>query len=186
MADLVSLSTPMDDLHVLQRIPFVDGRGSLDRVFDRSVLEDLGISESIAQVNYTTTTSRGTIRGLHYQHQPYGETKIVSCVRGSIFDVAVDLRQGSPTFLQWHAEVMTPDHLVTMVIPPGFAHGFQSLEDSSHVLYLVTSPYRPEAEAGIDPFEKRIGIEWPMAPTFLSERDRSYPEISADWVGLTG
>ncbi len=121
------LETPIQGLKVLQRKPIGDSRGYLERMFCAEELESLiPASRGIAQVNHTLTVRRGTARGLHFQYPPYAETKFVNCLLGEVFDVAVDLRQGSPTFLQWYAEVLSAENHRTMVVPEGFAHGFQA------------------------------------------------------------
>jgi len=139
----------------------------------------------IAQINHSLTSSRGTVRGLHFQHPPYGEMKIISCLRGEVFDVAVDLRRDSPTFLRWHAEVLSDGNHRTLVIPEGFAHGFQTLSDDCELLYFHTAPYRAEAEGGIDPQDPVLCIEWPLPLAGLSPRDAGHPCLDEDFAGIT-
>src|SRR5690606_8404515 len=118
------------------------------------------------------STRRGTIRGLHFQYAPHAETKIVSCLQGSIYDVAVDLRAGSQTFLQWYGLILSAERQNSLVIPPGFAHGFQTLEDNTQILYLVSAPYSAADEDGLNPLDPTIGIEWPLPPSEISPRDQ--------------
>ena len=126
--------TPLSGLKVLQRKPISDSRGYLERFFCTEELEALALGKHIAQINCTLTANLGTVRGMHFQRPPHAEIKFVSCLRGEVFDVAVDLRNNSPTFLCWHAEVLSADNHKTLVIPEGFAHGFQTLADNCEML----------------------------------------------------
>ena len=118
------------------------------------------------------TKQKGTIRGMHFQNPPHAEMKIVRCVKGSIFDVAVDLRKDSPTLLRWHGEILSADNMKALVIPEGCAHGFQSLEDDVELVYISTSPYCKEAEGGIRFDDPKVQIQWPLPVTVISEKDR--------------
>jgi dTDP-4-dehydrorhamnose 3,5-epimerase len=122
---------------------------------------------------------------MHFQHPPHAETKFVSCLRGEVFDVAVDLRQGSPTFLHWHAEILTADNHKTLVIPEGCAHGFQTLTKDCEMLYLHTNAYRADAEGGLNAIDTRLAILWPLPITEQSERDSTHPFVSEDFCGVT-
>ena len=136
------------------------------------------------QVNHTLTAKRGTVRGLHFQCPPYAETKLVNCLRGEVFDVAVDLRQGSPTFLQWHAEILTANNHKTLLIPEGFAHGFQTLTEDCELLYFHTAAYQPSAEGGLNAQDPRLDIDWPTTVTELSARDAAYPLVTQEVIGM--
>lgn len=140
---------------------------------------------AIVQVNRTHTLRRGSVRGLHFQRAPYADGKFVTCLRGVIFDVAVDLRQGSATFLQWHAVQLEGNGTTTFYIPPGFAHGLQTLTEDCEVLYLHTAIHMPDAEGGLHPQDPRVRVAWPEEVTELSVRDRSQPFLSEDFCGLT-
>ncbi|HUT42663.1 MAG TPA: dTDP-4-dehydrorhamnose 3,5-epimerase [Gammaproteobacteria bacterium] len=179
------LATPISDLQVLQRKPLGDDRGYLERLFCVEELQAVLSGKTIAQINHTLTASRGTVRGMHFQHPPHAETKFVSCLRGEVFDVALDLRNDSPTFLQWHAEILSADNHRTLVIPEGFAHGFQTLSDHCEMLYFHTAPYNPEAEGGLNVNDPRLGITWPLPVTGLSPRDAGHPPVKADFAGVT-
>lgn len=178
------LKTPIDGLHVLQRKPVGDERGYLERLLCMNELQDLMPGKYVEQINHTLTVSRGTVRGLHFQYPPYTETKFVSCLRGEIFDVAVDLRRGSPTFLKWHGEVLSAGNYRTFVIPDGFAHGFQALEDNCEMLYFHTAPWRHEAESGIHPQDPLLDISWPLPVVGLSPRDAEHQYLSDDFFGV--
>ena len=177
--------TPIDRLHVIQRRPIGDKRGYLERMFCSDELKLITGQRSIVQINHTLTAKAGTVRGMHLQHPPHAEMKLVSCLRGEVFDVAVDLRKGSPTFLQWHAEVMTESNHKTFVIPEGFAHGFQTITDDCELLYLHTAAYAPDAEAGLNALDPRLSIAWPMPITERSKRDQQHALLTSEFSGLS-
>jgi dTDP-4-dehydrorhamnose 3,5-epimerase len=136
------------------------------------------------QINYSQTETVGTIRGLHYQIPPYAEMKLVRCLRGRVWDVAVDLREGSPTFLHWHAEELSRKNTRMLVIPEGCAHGFQVLEKGSEMLYLHTSLFEKSAESAVRYDDPALSIPWPLAVTDISERDRNHPIINKLFTGI--
>jgi len=175
------LDTPLQGLRVLQRRPIGDSRGYFERSFCAEELQVLLLGERIMQINHTLTTRRGTVRGMHFQHPPYAETRFVSCLRGEVFDVAVDLRSSSSTFLHWHAEVLSADNHRTLVIPEGFAHGFQTLAEDCEMLYFHTAIYRPGAEGGLNAQDPRLAILWPEAITNLSPRDAALPLLTDNY-----
>lgn len=179
------LETPLAGLCVLQRKPIGDSRGYLERLFCAEELQNLAPGKHIAQVNHTLTANRGTVRGMHYQHPPHAETKFVSCLRGEVFDVAVDLRHNSPTFLRWHAEVLSAVNHKTLVIPEGFAHGFQTLTDDCEMLYFHTAAYQPGAEGGLNAQDPRLAICWPLPVAELSPRDATHPLLDKTFTGVT-
>ena len=144
-----------------------------------------GWKKPISQINLTVTAKRGTVRGMHFQHPPHAEMKLVNCVRGSVFDVAVDLRAGSPTFLQWHAEELSAENRRSLLIPEGFAHGFQTLTDDCELIYLHSIPYVPGAEGALNAQDPALAVRWPLAITELSERDRVHPNLTEQFTGLT-
>lgn len=156
-----------------------DERGFLSRLYCSALLKGAGLSEQIVQINHTRTTHVGAIRGMHFQRPPHAEDKLVTCIRGAVFDVAVDLRSESATFGQWHGETLSADNSRSFLIPKGFAHGFQVLEPDSELLYLHTAAYAPEAEGGVDPFDADLSIAWPLPVTDLSQRDRHHPSIAS-------
>jgi dTDP-4-dehydrorhamnose 3,5-epimerase len=168
----------------VERQPLGDHRGSLTRLFCADDLVAAGWIWPVAQINQTLTAVRGTVRGLHYQRPPHGEAKLVSCLAGSIFDVAVDLRHGSPTFLHWHGEILSADNHAALLIPPGFAHGFQTLCDHVSLLYCHSHPHAPEAEAGVSVRDPALAISWPLEISVLSERDSAHPVMTQDFKGV--
>lgn len=151
-----------------------DQRGAFARWFCERELSDAVSGRHIVQINYSRTDAVGAVRGMHYQNPPHAEMKLVRCVKGRVWDVAVDLRAGSPTFLQWHAEELTPANSRMLIIPEGCAHGFQVLEAESELLYLHTAAYAPQAEGGLRHDDPRIAVKWPLPVTELSSRDARF------------
>lgn len=177
--------TRFTGLHSVRRIPREDSRGALERLYCPELFTELGVAGPICQINRNITRHRGTLRGLHFQHPPHAETKFVQCLRGAVFDVALDLRRDSPTFLHWHGEILSLNNSTGLLIPQGFAHGMQTLEDDTELLYLHTADYVPESEGGLDPFDPRLAIAWPLPAVQLSGRDRNHPRLTPDFTGLT-
>jgi len=173
------LDSPLGGLFTLQRKPHGDARGWLERMFCTTDLGDVLGGRHIVQINRTHTAASGTVRGMHFQNSPHAEMKFVSCLRGEVFDVAVDLRPDSPTRYQWHAEILSADNHKTLAIPEGFAHGFQTLTDDCEMLYFHTAAYQSDAEGGLHPLDPALAIEWPLAITAMSARDSSHPFLPA-------
>ncbi|MEM1368699.1 MAG: dTDP-4-dehydrorhamnose 3,5-epimerase [Cyanobacteria bacterium P01_H01_bin.15] len=170
-------TTPLAGLTVTQRQVIGDSRGQFSRLYCYDELGRYGFEQTISQINHSFTAVQGTVRGLHFQYPPYAETKIVTCLRGEIFDVAVDLRADSPTFLQWHGEVLSAGNCKSLCIPEGFAHGFQTLTGECELLYLHTAAYCPEAEGALHVQDPKLGIPWPLPIAELSDRDRHHSFI---------
>lgn len=179
------VDTPLLGVKVIQRRPIGDSRGYLERLFCAEELKAIIADKGIVQVNHTLTTKRGTVRGMHFQHPPHAEIKLVSCLRGEVFDVAVDVRQGSPTFLQWHGQTLSSTNHTTLIISEGFAHGFQTLTDDCEMLYFHTAAYQPGAEGGLNVQDPELAIDWPEAITELSPRDAAHPMVIEGFSGLT-
>jgi len=178
------LPTPLPGVVVVESVPFIDQRGSFLRLFCRHELADILGERNIAQINHSRATRAGTIRGLHFQSPPRAEMKLVRCVAGRVLDVAVDLRADSPTFLRWHGEELTPENARMLVIPEGFAHGFQTLEDCSELLYLHTEFHAPELEGGVRFDDDTLAIAWPLPVSELSLRDRNLPPLAPGFGGI--
>lgn len=176
--------TSISGLWAAERKAFADDRGIFARVFCANEFKEIGMDKGVVQVNYSLTRDKGTTRGLHFQNPPHAETKMISCLKGEVFDVAVDLRKGSSTFLSWHAEYLSAKNQNCIIIPEGFAHGFQALTDDCELIYLHTNFYVPQAEAGLDVKDKRIGIDWPLPVAGLSERDKGYKPIENGYCGV--
>ncbi len=177
--------TPLQDSFVLEPEPFVDDRGTFSRIFCQQELKQIGHEKPIVQVNHSLTRTKGALRGMHFQYPPKAEIKIVKCLRGSVFDVIIDLRRDSPNFLRWYGEILSAENLKMMYIPEGFAHGFQTLEDNSELLYLHTEFYSPELEEGVRYDDPRINISWMVEVTDISARDQNHPLLSRDFEGIT-
>lgn len=152
-----------------------DARGSFARVWCRDAFASVGLPTAFVQTSISENHHRGTLRGLHYQEAPLREAKLVRCVRGSAYDVALDLRQGSPTFGAWIATVLDADRGNAVLIPEGCAHGFQTLEDHTVLLYEITAPYHAGAARGVRWSDPAFGIEWPYDEPLVSERDAAWP-----------
>jgi dTDP-4-dehydrorhamnose 3,5-epimerase len=177
--------TPIPDLKLVEITPNRDERGAFVRFYCEKELSTLIGLRRIVQINHSRTVKAGVVRGLHFQMSPHAETKIVRCLRGRVWDVVVDLRKNSSTFLQWHAEELSSDNMLMMVIPEGFAHGFQTLEPQCELLYLHTAEYSPAKEGGLRFDDPTLRIEWPLRTTDLSLRDASHPLIDSKFQGLT-
>lgn len=184
MSTFVAIPTPLAGLVVMQRKRLEDMRGFFSRLFCADELSTVGFALPIAQINQTLTRKRGAVRGLHFQHPPHAEDKFVSCLRGEIFDVAVDLRRGSPTFLTWHAEMLSAENSRSLFIPQGFAHGFQALTDDCELLYLHSRPYAAQAEGALNVNDPALNIAWPLAFTDISQRDSAHPRITEEFNGI--
>lgn len=178
-------TTDINGVAVLGSVRRGDDRGSFMRMFCAQSLRDGGLAGfTPVQINHSVTVQRGTVRGLHYQSTPALEGKIVRCLRGRIFDVAVDLRQGSPTYLRHTVVELSADNNRALYIAPGCAHGFQSLSDDCEMVYLHSAPYAPEHEGGIRYNDPTLAINWPLPVTVLSARDTALPLITPDFTGV--
>lgn len=175
---------PLAGLKIVERQSRRDVRGWLSRIYCADELEMAGWYKPVAQITCTHTTSMGTIRGMHYQAPPHTEMKLVTCLCGTIWDVAVDLRRDSDTFLCWHAETLSAENHKAMLIPEGFAHGFQALTDDVKLLYCHSAAHAPTAEMGIRPTDPVLAITWPLPIGELSTRDRLHPLLGRDFAGL--
>ena len=184
MSELRCTPTLLAGVLQVHRQAHADARGSFSRLFSADALAAAGWTVPLAQVNHSVNTARGTVRGLHYQLAPWAEVKLVSCVRGCIWDVALDLRRDSPTFLRWHAQELSAQTGVALLVPPGCAHGFQALSDDAEIIYCHSAPFVPDAQAGVHPCDPRLGIDWPLPVQRLSQRDADWPALGADFTGV--
>ena len=175
---------PLDGLKLIERQQMGDSRGFLSRIFCTNELSAAGWNAPVAQINQTHTARRGTVRGMHYQIPPHAEIKLVSCLQGEIWDVAVDLRTDSPTYLRWHAEILSAENRRALLIPEGFAHGFQTLSDDVSLLYCHSAAYQPDAEVGLNAQDPRLAIHWPQTITELSARDAGHNMIDPTFDGV--
>lgn len=175
---------PLPGLKRITRQHLSDDRGFLSRIFCAEELSNAGWQKPVVQINHTYTARSGSIRGMHYQLPPSAEMKLVSCIRGAVWDVVVDLRADSPTFLHWYAENLSEDNGHAFLIPEGFAHGFQSLINDCELLYLHTEAYAQQAEAGIRYDDPQLMIKWPLSVIDISSRDLAYPTLSEEYMGI--
>ncbi len=178
------LDTPLAGLTLIQTDPRRDARGRFVRLFCTREFSALGRDLRFAQVNLSATVGRGTVRGLHYQNPPAAEAKLIRCLKGAVFDVAVDLRHGSPTFLRWHAVELDEQGEHEIFIPEGFAHGFQTLTEDVELLYHHTAPYTPELEGGLRFDDRRLAIQWPLPAVNVSSRDQALALVSDGFQGI--
>lgn len=167
--------TPLKDAWVVKQTPIGDERGYFARAFCQREFEEHGLPSSFTQCNTSFSRDAGTLRGMHYQIDPSPETKFMRCTRGAVYDVIVDMRPGSPTYRQYFGTELTQDNHKMLFVPACFAHGFITLEPDSQVYYMVGGFYTPECERGLRYDDPALGIEWPMEPTVISEKDLSWP-----------
>ncbi|MFD1329675.1 dTDP-4-dehydrorhamnose 3,5-epimerase [Mycoplana ramosa] len=170
----------LDGLLEIRPRKFGDDRGFFSETWNAQKLSDLGIDLQFMQDNHSYSAARGIVRGLHYQLSPYAQDKLIRVVRGAIFDVAVDVRKGSPTFGKWCGIRISAADWNQLLMPKGFAHGYLTLEPETEVIYKVTNPYSPSHERTIRYDDEDIGIEWPLpaSQVQLSEKDRSAPPLA--------
>ena len=178
------VSTPLDGLVIVEATKHVDHRGGFYRAYCQRELVSIIGERQILQINVSQTHAVGAVRGMHYQRPPHAEMKLIRCLKGKVWDVAVDLRAGSPTFLQCHAEELSADNAKMLVIPEGCAHGFQALEEDSELLYLHTAFYCPEAEGGVRYNDPRLNIQWPLEIKGISDRDCRHPLVCPEFQGI--
>jgi dTDP-4-dehydrorhamnose 3,5-epimerase len=173
------VATPLAGVWAIEPERVSDERGWFARTYDPEEFEAHGLDPTVAQCNASHNARAGTLRGMHYQAPPHGESKLVRCVRGAIFDVAVDLRPDSPTFCAWHGLQLSAENALALYIPAGLAHGFQTLADHSDVIYQMGHSYVPDAARGVRFDDPAFAIQWPEVDgrRIVSERDRSYPDF---------
>lgn len=172
------------DILIFDPKPFQDERGQFGRVICISEINEFVPDFRVVQVNRSLTEKKGTIRGMHFQYPPCHETKVIYCLSGSAYDVAVDLRKDSPTFLKWFPFVLESKRNRGVIIPAGFAHGFQSLSDNTELLYFHSHAYNPNAEGRINPLDPVIGISWPLTCDAMSQKDKTTAFLKQDFEGV--
>jgi len=172
--------TPLNDAFTIELEKREDDRGFFARFFCINEFDTNQLDRNIVQINNSLSKDKGTLRGLHYQISPKEETKIVRCIKGALWDVIVDLRPDSPTFLNWFAETLSSDNRKMMFVPKGFAHGFITLEPNTEAIYLVSEFYSAEHERGVRWNDTQINIEWPINPQVISDKDMNHPDFKID------
>jgi dTDP-4-dehydrorhamnose 3,5-epimerase len=178
---MIRHSTPVDGCFIIEPDRRGDSRGFFSRVFDAATFADAGLAANFVQVNNSLSSEAGTLRGLHYQVAPHGEVKLLRCIAGSIFDVVLDLRDGSPTFGKWAGAELSATNRRLMYVPRGCAHGFLTLAPDSEVIYFVDAPYAGGHERIVRWDDPRFAIEWPSRPAVLSDKDRTAPDFDSSW-----
>lgn len=178
------IETSLKGAFVIENESLKDSRGIFARLFCQNSLKEITKRISIAQINYSLTIQKGVVRGLHFQYPPKSEIKMVRCLTGSVFDVIVDVRQNSPTFLYWYGETISAENMKMMYVPEGFAHGFQTLKENCIMLYLHTEFYSPLHEGALRYNDPKLGIRWPLAVTQLSDKDKNHPLLTPDFAGI--
>jgi dTDP-4-dehydrorhamnose 3,5-epimerase len=178
---VVFRETPVAGAWVIDPEPSADERGSFARVFDAKLFAAHGLSPGVVQCSVSLDTRSGTLRGLHYQADPHAESKLVRCTAGSVYDVVVDLRPHSSSYLRWHAVELSSENRRSLYLPAGTAHGFQTLVDGAELTYMMDAPFVAEAARGVRWDDPAFAIEWPspLGARTISERDRSYPDYRA-------
>jgi dTDP-4-dehydrorhamnose 3,5-epimerase len=177
--------TKISGVVIVESAVFKDHRGAFSRLYCEQELSVVISKRRIVQINHSHTNTKGAVRGMHFQHPPHAEMKLIRCLKGRVWDVTVDLRADSSTFLQWHAEELSAENHKMVVIPEGCAHGFQVLESESELLYLHTAFYQPSSEAGYRYDDPRLAITWPLPLADISARDQQHPLISTDFSGIS-
>jgi dTDP-4-dehydrorhamnose 3,5-epimerase len=169
--------TPLAGAYLVQLEPRADARGMFARAFCVQEFAAQGLETLYLQANLSGNTHAGTVRGMHFQREPHAEVKLVRCVKGALYDVVVDLREGSATYLQWFGALLSEENGLMMYVPKGFAHGYQALTDGATAFYMVSAFYAPETEGGVRFDDPKLAIAWPRAVTDLSDKDAQWPLI---------
>jgi len=178
------IKSPLSGVYLVELEPHVDQRGYFTRTFCHKEFAKIGFHKNIVQINHSLTLQKGTIRGMHYQCPPAAETKIIRCVQGKVYDIAIDLRAKSPTFKQWYGFELSKDNMKMVYIPEGYAHGFQTLSDYAELIYHHSEFYSSECEQGFRFDDPKLSIKWPLKPVAISPRDQSFPFIGDEFKGI--
>ena len=176
--------TPLKGSWLVSLDPVSDDRGWFARYFCKKEFQQIGHDKEWVQMNQSVNYKKGTLRGMHYQVKPYREIKMIRCISGAVYDVIVDIRKDSETFLQWFGVELSAENKKMLYIPEGFAHGFQTLADDTELLYHHTEYYQPGAEGGIRYSDLAIGIQWPLMATVISSRDEAHPLLTNEFKGV--
>ena len=166
--------TELKGAYMIELEKFEDERGFFTRVWDKKIMQDQGLKSDLVQMSFSFSKKKGTLRGMHFQKEPFREVKIVKCIQGKIFDVIIDLRVESKTYKKWIGVELSADIQKMIYVPEGFAHGFQTLEENTHVLYQMSNWFSPEHEKGIRWDDKDFNIRWPITDLIISKKDLSH------------
>jgi dTDP-4-dehydrorhamnose 3,5-epimerase len=175
---------PLAGTYVVGLEPFSDERGWFARFFCKNEFLQIGHHQEWVQMNHSQTLEKGTLRGMHFQFPPHGEVKLVRCISGAVYDVVIDLRRGSSSFLNWFGIELSAANNKMLYIPEGFAHGFQSLQDDCGLIYMHTQFYSPQVEGGIRYNDPLLGINWPLPISQISQRDAGHPFLDEKFKGI--
>lgn len=178
------IEIPLTGAYIIELEPFRDDRGLFARTFCQKEFATIGFQKQIVQINHSISRQKGSIRGMHYQAPPACETKIIRCVQGAVMDVMVDIRNDSSTFLAWYGVELSKENMRMVLIPEGFAHGFQTLTALVELIYHHSAFYSPEHERGLRYDDPALAIHWPLKVSDLSERDKNYPLLGKDFSGI--
>lgn len=181
---MIFTALPLAGAYTVDVQAFSDERGWFARVWCKNEFGEIGHTKEWVQMNHSVSYAKGTLRGMHFQHPPFHEIKLVRCIAGAVIDVIVDIRQGSPTFLQWQAVELSAENNRMIYIPEGFAHGFQTLQDNSALIYHHTEFYTPGAEGGIRYDDPLVDIRWTLPVTVVSQRDAGHPLLDHKFKGI--
>lgn len=181
---MIFTPTPLTGSYTIDLTPFSDNRGWFARTYCKDEFQQIGHTKEWVQINHSCTVQAGALRGMHYQLPPFQEIKMVRCIAGAVYDVIIDLRAGSAGFLQWFGTELSAKNRKMMYIPEGFAHGFQTLAAGSELIYQHTERYTPAAEKAVLYNDPLIGIQWPLPPSDLSDRDRQHPLLDKNFTGI--
>ena len=179
------IPTHIEGLYTIGLKKLEDERGLFARTFCKNEFRQIGFNKEFVQFNHSFNKHKGTVRGMHFQIAPYCETKLIRCIQGAVYDVVIDLRKGSPTFLQYFGIVLSAENMISVLIPEGLAHGFQTLEDNSTLIYHHTQYYTPVADAGVRFNDVAFNIHWSLPTIMISEKDKSYNLIDNNFEGIT-
>jgi len=174
---MIFTKTTLEGAYVIEIEKLNDQRGFFGRTWDCKEFEQHGLNPNLVQCNISYSKKRGTLRGIHYQITPFEEAKLIRCTRGMIFDIIIDLRKSSKTFKKWVSFELSNNNYKMLYVPEGFAHGFQTLEDNTEVFYQMSQFYNPDSERGVRWDDKTFNIKWPLKPTLISEKDKSYEDF---------
>lgn len=176
--------TELKGAYIIDLEPRKDDRGFFARTFCKREFDEISHTKEFVQFNHSMSAQKGTLRGMHFQVPPSAEIKLIRCISGKVFDVIIDLRTGSPTFLKHIGVILSEENMKMIYVPEGFAHGFQTLEDNTQMIYHHTEYYAPENERGLHHMDHALNIEWPLAPINMSDKDQKYPYIDNNFKGI--
>ena len=173
------IKTSLEDAVVIEQQRHGDARGYFSRTYCATEFAGAGLVSAFVQANHSANVAKGTLRGMHFQHAPHGEVKVVRCLQGALLDVIIDLRPESPSYRKWEGFELTAENGRSLYVPAGFAHGFQTLQDDTHATYMVSYPYTPGAEGGVRWDDPAFGIDWPLPVSVISDKDAAWPLLGA-------